>query len=82
MRTVFAMALCAMLSACASATPVVMGHCELPEALAQKSIPLDPVTPGMSLGAQIIQWVKDRGHAARSDKHADDLIDYVGKQCQ
>lgn len=74
-----ALSLC-LLSGCAA--PVVVGHCELPEALAAKSEALDPVTAGMSLQSQREQWVKDRAHAAASDQHADALIDYVAAKCQ
>lgn len=70
-----------MIVGCA-ATPAVVGHCELPEALAQKSIPLDAVIQGLTLEQQHVQWAKDRAHAAKSDHHSDALIDYVQGNCQ
>lgn len=82
MKTIFTLLSLAILLGGCGTTAAVLGHCELPEALAVKSTPLDAVAPGLTLEQQHEQWAKDRAHAAKSDKHGDDLIDYVGKNCQ
>lgn len=79
MKMVLVAALCVALGGCAD---TVLGHCELPTELDQKSTPLDPVAGGLTLEQQHEQWAKDRAHAAKSDAHNDATIDFVHANCQ
>lgn len=69
---------------CASVPPpTVIGHCELPDALAQKDTvdPLDDTHPIPQDQANVL-WAKDRSHLAKAVKHGNDTIDWVAGHCQ
>lgn len=74
---------CVALAGCQTTPPpVVIGHCELPEKLKELQPPLDETKPGWSLKQQHQQWIKDRGHAAKSDYHIEQIIKHVEEHCQ
>lgn len=80
-RATLGLCLVLMLSGCGT-MHTVLGGCELPPELATKSVPMDPVLPGLSLEDQHKQWSRDRGYGAKAAKHGDDTIDYVAAHCQ
>lgn len=67
----------------ANPTPVVIGHCELPEALTTKDKvdDLDASHPIPQDQARVL-WAKDRSHLAKAVKHGNDTIDWVAGHCQ
>lgn len=75
-------ALALALGGCASNPPVI-GHCELPEELAQKDSvePLDASHPIPQDQANVL-WAKDRSHLAKVVKHHNDTVDWVAGHCQ
>lgn len=83
MRTIWAIALCAMLAGCGSLQANVIGGCELPSTLSAKDsvtdLPTDhPLTPAEQRG----YWAKDRKHLRQAVDHGNALIDYVSVNCK
>jgi hypothetical protein len=70
------------LAGCASAPPII-GHCELPEALASKDsvADLDASAP-IPLRSALEMWALDRHHLAVEIKKHNDTVDWVQGHCQ
>lgn len=78
-----ALAAAMTLGACAPQA-IVLGHCELPDALSAPLAYLDPIPtdkPIPRADADAI-WAKDRAHDAQAVTHNNAVVGYVKGNCQ